>query len=409
MDHKSIIAKLDKGEIKLHDLEELYGPQEARLIRSEYISNKSGLDIKDLSQISLDEAQLYRKNIENLIGSVEIPLGIAGPLKIEGDHAQGEYYAPLATTEGALVASTNRGARVTYLSGGIRTVSEFVGVTRAPLLKTTGIKQSREVIVWVREHIDELKGIVLEKENHLKLLKIEPYFLGKKLWLRMYFDSSEAMGMNMATKAADYLTSHICSKFEGLQMTAVSGNMCMDKKANQINALLGRGRRVNAETVIPAELVKKYLKTSVDKIVEVHQGKVWQGSALAGGISFNAHFANIIAAAFAATGQDLAHIVDSSQGYSLFEKQGEDLYVSVSLPSLMLGHVGGGTGLRKQKQARDLMLTDLNSKKLPEGNFSAVLAEVIAAAVLCGEISLHAALSVDDHVTAHESLGKARP
>jgi hydroxymethylglutaryl-CoA reductase (NADPH) len=408
MDHKSLIAQLDKGEIKLHQLEEITDPRTARLVRLEYISKLSGSELDAIGDSRLNEEQLYKKNIENLIGSVELPLGVAGPIKLAGDFASGEYYVPLATSEGALVASTNRGARVTNLAGGIKVVSDYVGVTRAPLFKTTGIVQSKAVMVWIRENFNKLQELVLAKESHLTLLKIEPYYLGRKLWLRMYFDSSEAMGMNMATKAADYIAEHICSHHEGLEMTAVSGNLCMDKKANFINSLMGRGRKVSAEVLIPSELVTKYLKTTVSKIVEMHQGKVWQGSAMAGGIAFNAHFANIIAATFAATGQDLAHIVDSSQGYSLFEEQNGDLYVSILLPSMMLGHVGGGTGLAKQKQARDLMFTELNSHQRPEKQFSATLAEIIAAAVLCGELSLHAALTGSDHVTAHESLGRSK-
>lgn len=408
MDHKDIIEKLKKGEIKLHQLEESIDPKKAREIRKEYITQVTGADLSCVSETYLNEEQLYKRNIENLIGSIEIPLGIAGPIKLQGDHAKGEYYVPLATSEGALVASTNRGARVTNLSGGITIVSDYIGVTRAPLFRTRGVVQTKEVIKWVHDNFNELQELVLQKESHLKLLRIEPYYLGTRLWLRMYFDSSEAMGMNMATKAADYLAGRICSKHEGLVMTAVSGNLCMDKKANFLNSLMGRGRKVSAEALIPSKLVKEYLKTTVEKIIEVHQGKVWQGSALAGGISFNAHFANMIAATFAATGQDMAHVVDSSQGYSLFEQHGDDLYVSILLPSMMLGHFGGGTGLAKQKEARDLMFTEINSRKQPEKDFSATLAEIIASAVLCGELSLHAALAGGDHVTAHESLGRSK-
>lgn len=397
--------------VKLHSLEEYFNLdfKKARETRLSVISEQTGLSFDALKNFSLDESKLYKKNIENLIGSVEIPLGIAGPLEVSGDFANGKYYIPLATSEGALVASANRGCSIVSKAGGVKVISEYVGITRGPIFKTKSLSQVKNIVKYLKENVSDLKDLVKSRENHLKLLSIEPYNLGRNLWLRINFDSSEAMGMNMITKASGYISEFLTNKFEGMKLIAVSGNMCIDKKASFINSIKGRGRKVSAEVTIPKEIIENNLKTTVKKIVEINQSKVWQGSAMSGAISFNAHFANIIAAVFAATGQDLAHIVESSQGYSLFEEdENGDLYISVLLPSIIVGTIGGGTCLPKQLEARGIMLSELNTKKMPEENFSSTLAEIIAGIVLCGELSLHAALASNDLISAHESLGRSK-
>jgi len=394
-------------ETKLHELEKLYLPNEAKAKRIELIKRNSGISLDNISETCLDAEILYKKNIENFIGSVEIPIGVAGPVLIKGDFANGEFYIPLATTEGTLVASTNRGASVTRKSGGIVITSEFIGITRAPLYRVKSIRTTKEIQIWVKDNFELLSKIVVENEKHLKLLKIEPYSHGRNLWLKMFFNSDEAMGMNMATKAAYALSQSIIKSNKDIELLSVSGNMCTDKKPSSLNMTTGRGRRVKAECLIEKEIIEKYFRTTAKKIAEVNKNKIWEGSAMSGGFSFNAHFANIIAACFAATGQDLGHIVDSSLGYCTMEDDDGDLYASITLPCMIVGVIGGGTNLPKQKQAQDLILTELNSQKLITENKSDALAEVIASAVLCSELSLHAALATNEHIKAHEEYGRS--
>lgn len=411
MDDSVLLHNIKEKKTKLHEIEEYYDLdyKKARESRLQFVSDSTSQNLNSLKNFSLDEAKLYKKNIENLIGSIEVPLGVAGPIQVTGDFASGSYFIPMATTEGALVASTNRGCNIVSKSGGIQVMSEFVGITRGPIFKTQSLEQVRVIVKYIKNNISEIKDLVSSRENHLRLISIDPYNLGRNLWLRINFDSSEAMGMNMITKSSGYISEFLCQKFKGMKLVAVSGNMCIDKKASYINAIMGRGRKVSAEVTIPKAIVENNLKTTVKKIVEINQSKVWQGSAMSGAISFNAHFANIVAAIFIATGQDLAHVVEASQGYSLFEEdENGDLYVSILLPSMVVGTIGGGTGLPKQLEARAIMLSDLITKKMPEENLSSTLAEVTAAAVLCGELSLHAALASNNLISAHESLGRSK-
>ena len=391
---------------KLHELEKFHTHDKAREIRMQYIEQQLQQKFPSIDKTNLEACKLYKRNIENFIGSVEIPVGIAGPLKLNGDYAKGEFYIPLATTEGTLVASANRGALVTNLSGGITLTSEYIGVNRAPLLRTDGIIQSKQVCKWVEQNFSNLASIANTRDKYVKLMKIEPYYHGKNLWLRMFFDTDEAMGMNMVTIAANDLSKAVVESNPGTELLSVSGNVCTDKKPTALNIIAGRGRRVRAEVTIKKDIVEKYFRTTAKKISFVNKNKVWEGTGMSAGISYNAHFANIIAAAFCATGQDLAHVVDSSLGYSTMEEDGENLYVSITLPCLMLGSIGGGLSLPKQMESQNLMLTEINSKTQITQFRSHTMAEIIASAVLCGELSLHAALSSNEHVKAHNNFGR---
>jgi hydroxymethylglutaryl-CoA reductase (NADPH) len=393
---------------KLHEFEKFNSYEDSRKLRMEHLEKLLNAQFTNISKTGLVAGDLYQKNIENYIGSIEIPLGIAGPIRIDGDFAKGEYLIPLATTEGTLVASTNRGAVVTNLCGGITVTSEYVGVTRAPLLRTSGISTSQKTISWVRDNFTLLASIAKTNEKFIKLLKIEPYSHGKNLWLKMFFDTDEAMGMNMATKAANFISLEVVKNNPGTELLSVSGNLCSDKKPSALNIITGRGKRVRAEATVKKEVLTEYLRTTAKRISLVNRHKVWEGTALNGGLSFNAHFANIIAAAFCATGQDLAHVVDSSSGYCTMEEDGEDLFISITLSCLMLGSIGGGTRLAKQFEAQNLILTEINSQKQTKQNRASTMAEIITASVLCAELSLHAALSSNEHIKAHDNFGRKK-
>jgi len=334
------------------------------------------------------------RNIENMVGLTKVPLGTAGPVN--------GYTLPLATTEGALVASVNRGGKAIRQAGGAKVIVEPVGASRGPVFRVANLSAGQKLIAWVRKNFKKLQSIAAKTEPHLTLLAVKPQPLGRREWLRLSFDTQEAMGMNMVTMASEAVAKEIELKTKA-QLISISGNFCVDKKASWLNFIEGRGKKVWAEVFIPRQVVKAVLKTEPEKIIEVVHSKDWLGSILSGSLGFNAHFANIVAAMFLATGQDLAHVVEGSMGVTTAELSGKDLYFSIYLPSLMVGTVGGGTGLPTQKEA--LKMLGIQGTKSGD---AVKLAEAIGLGVLAGELSLTAALSSRDLGKAHQKLGRGR-
>lgn len=373
--------------------------------RKLFLQEKLGVSLNNISSFSFTEDQVQNKNIENLIGATQVPLGVVGPILINGEYANGEFYLPLSTTEGALVASVSRGCKAVTQSEGATVVIENVGVTRAPVFQTKGILESKKLIKWVEHNFSELQKVSASTSLHLKLSSFKPYILGNKVWLRFVFDTSDAMGMNMATKATTSMIRFIEAQAK-VKCIAVSGNMCVDKKPSWLNFIEGRGKKVWAEAIIKKETVKEVLKTTPKIITEVTNSKIYLGSMMSGSLGFNAQFANVIAGMFCATGQDLAHITEGSLGVTTTEIIDEDLYISVYLPDLMLGTVGGGTGLPTQKEALNIL--GIPDPKLKNGQQVLKLAEIVGAAVLAGELSLLSALGAGDLAKAHEKLGRGK-
>jgi hydroxymethylglutaryl-CoA reductase (NADPH) len=353
-----------------------------------------GITYSSMRQVLIDEV----KNIhcENLIGAVSIPLGVAGPFKISGQYAKKNYNIPLATTEGALIASIQRGSKATFLSKGIRTIVESVGITRGPVFQTNSIVESMQLKQWLDNNIDLLKKVAKQTSSHLVLKKLGTRVAGLFVYVRFYFDTQDAMGMNMATIATQKVVETIEEKTK-IPCLSLAGNFDIDKKPGWLNFISGRGKRVWAEAIIPKKIIKEVLKTSAQQIYNVWLGKCMIGSAMAGSLGFNCHFANIVAAFFAATGQDLAHVVEGSMGITTTNiVNKEDLYISIFMPSVLVGIVGGGTKLRTQTEA----LSIIGAKTSLE------LAEVLGAAVLAGELSLLASLAEGSLAQAHQRLGK---
>ncbi len=348
---------------------------------------------------ALQEAQFH--NCENMIGAIQLPLGVAGPLKLKGEMAVGDFYLPLATSEGALVASVNRGCKAITLSGGASVCQQMVGITRSAVFKTKGLAQSLDLQKWLEGNILPLKKITKKTSSHLSLLKIETNFTGKNIYLRFYFDPSDAMGMNMATIAVTKLASYIEEK-KKVACLSVASNFDTDKKPSWLNFILGRGRKIWAEAVLSERIVKSVLKTTPKRIHQLSLSKCYLGSIMSGSLGFNAHFANIIAAFFIATGQDVAHVVEGSLGVTTTEIVADSLYISIYLPDLPVGVIGGGTGLPSQKEA--LRLLSINIKG--QGEAASCLAEIVAGAVLAGEISLLASLAEGSLAAAHQKLAR---
>ena len=342
-----------------------------------------------------------KHNCEQMIGELRVPLAIAGPMRLYSEKVEKIIQVPLATTEGALVASVQRGMKATF-SAGIQTQVIEVGTSRAPVLVVEGMEQGKTIIEWLLKNISLLETIALETSSHLKLLGIEPELVGRNLYVRLRFETGEAMGMNMVTIATDRMMAFVTKQF-GIRCAAVSGNACVDKKPAWRNFLSGRGLKVQAEVRLSRATVRDILKATPEQIVEVVTRKSWLGSMVSGAMGFNAHFANMVAALYLATGQDIAHVVEGSMGITTAEVVEDNLYFNVWLPSVMVGVVGGGTQLPTQRAS----LSILGLSSATEGD-KKKLAAIVAGTVLCGELSLSAALATQDLAGAHQQLSRGR-
>ncbi len=408
VDFEELVEKVAIGKIKLHQVEKYTNGDKklATEIRRKALEKKFGVSLDDIGHYSVDPDRLIGKNIENMIGVVQIPMGVAGPLKINGEYAKGEFYIPLATTEGALVASVNRGCSALTAAGGVKTTIIDDKMARAPLLKCPDARRAREVAEWVKANIDYLQEKAVSKvTRHGRLKGVKPFIVGNNLYLRFEFETGDAMGMNMVTISSEEIMKVIEEKFPDVKYLALSGNLCVDKKPNALNFIEGRGKTIIAEAVIPRGIVEKKLKTTPELIAEVNYRKNLVGSAQAGSYGFNAHFGNIVGAIFLATGQDEAQITEGSHGITLAEVTPEgDLYISVTMPSLEIGTVGGGTRVPTQREALSIM--GVAGGGDPPGSNARKFAEIIAGAVLAGELSLLAAIAAKHLAKAHKELGR---
>ena len=350
--------------------------------------------------------QVLGKNCENVIGFVPMPVGFVGPLNLDGK----DLYVPLATTEGALVASTNRGCRAISESGGAKSSVFADAMSRAPVFKLPSARAATEVKAWIEdsENFEIIRDAFESTTRFGKLRSIKSMVAGRNLFLRFEASTADAMGMNMISKAVMASVAHLETVFPDIKMVAVSGNACTDKKPSAINWVEGRGKGVVAETVLTGQVIVDVLKCSVDSLVEVNIRKNLVGSAVAGSIGGNnAHASNIVTAAFLATGQDPAQNVESSQCMTLMEpvNDGQDLHVSVTMPCVEVGTVGGGTGLSAQRACLELLGVAGSNDENP-GQNARDLARIIGATVLAGEISLMSALASNHLVSAHMKLNR---
>jgi hydroxymethylglutaryl-CoA reductase (NADPH) len=338
-----------------------------------------------------------------MVGATQIPVGVAGPLAVNGGATEDDYYLPLATTEGALVASVNRGCSVISDAGGTDARVTKSGMTRAPVFRVQGVAEAETVVEWVRDNRDRLAAAAESTTNHGELTDVGTYVVGDSVYLRFVYDTKDAMGMNMATIATREAASVVEEKTPA-SLVALSGNLCSDKKPAAINAIEGRGRSVTADVTIPRETVEERLHTTPEAIAEANTRKNLVGSAKAGSLGFNAHAANVVGAAFLATGQDEAQVVEGANAITTMEAREDELYASVSIASLEVGTVGGGTKLPAQSEALDLL--GLRGGGDPAGANADALAEVITSGALAGELSLLAALASRHLSSAHEDLGR---
>jgi len=286
--------------------------------------------------------------------------------------------------------------KVLNLSGGANVEVEVVGATRGSVFETSGIFESRKLVSYIHSHFDELSDSAESTSAHLILKDCFSQVVGNLVYIRFVYDTDEAMGMNMVTIATDNVCKFI-EKNTKAKLVAVASNYDVDKKPAYLNSILGRGRKIYADCVIKNDVVQKYLKVSVSEVVKTVNIKCLTGSAVSGSMGFNAHFANIVCAFFIATGQDVAHVVEGSLGITTASvTANNDLYFSVTMPDIMIGMVGGGTGLDSQKEAISICKVKNTNE----------LAMVLGAAVLAGELSLIASITEKTLGVVHKRLGR---
>ncbi|HKI02283.1 MAG TPA: hydroxymethylglutaryl-CoA reductase (NADPH) [Thermoanaerobaculia bacterium] len=403
---EELVRSLVGGERRFHELpKDLPAEQAAEIRRQALAEMTSTPPLANIGHHSLDVQRASHRNCENFIGVAQIPMGVVGPLRVRGLHADGDVYVPLATTEAALVASTNRGCAALREAGGAVVRVEDVGMTRAPVFRTSGIVQTQQFLQWIQENEEEIRQVTEATSRFLRLIEVRPFAFGTTVFLRFRFDTGDAMGMNMATIACDRVVNALIEPATGVPCIGLSGNYCVDKKPAHINFQEGRGKRIYAEVLLDAPILHHILKTDARSLVEVQYRKNLLGSIAAGSMGFNAHYANVCAAFFIATGQDPAHVVESSMGITCIESRGPDsVFASIFMPDVPLGAVGGGTSLDTQRET----LAVLGVSPDPERRGEAVtrLAEILGAVVLAGELSLMAAFTSNDLARAHEKLGR---
>ena len=349
-----------------------------------------------------DPAQL-QGNIENYIGMSQVPTGVIGPILVNGLYAKGEFQVPMATTEGALVASYSRGAKACTLSGGITALCLEEKVQRCPLFRLGNLAEAVEFVQFVEQSTAFLQTQVRSVSRHAELLDIEPNIEGNQVILSFEYKTGDAAGQNMVTICTQHLCEWILSNMPvPPKFWYIESNFSGDKKA-VVNAFLRtRGKRVSAEVLVPKEIVHRVLKSTPEALERYYENATL-ASIQSGAIGINGHYANGLAAIFIACGQDVACVAEAAIGINRFEitpkKADGDLYFSVTLPNLIVGTVGGGTGLHTQSQCLALM-------ECQGPGTANKFAEICAATVLAGELSIIAALAEGHFTSAHKALGR---
>lgn len=350
---------------------------------------------------SLALASAYGRNIESFIGTVKVPVGVVGPLRINGINAHGDYYVPLATTEAALVASYGRGAEVTAQAGGITSAMIGEGVLRTPAFIFRNMLEAGMFIDWIAHNVEALKTAAEATTRHGKLITIEPFMDSDIVFLICRYTTGDAAGQNMVTVATEALCAYIAEHTPIVpRHQFIEGNFSGDKKASYLGLHMGRGRKVTASVELSDALIRKCLHVEPEAMLAY--GRVAAlGSTLSGQLGAQAHYANGLAAFYIATGQDAACVAESAVGFTRAERREGGVFFSVTMPNIVVGSVGGGTGLPSQAAALGIMGLKGEGK-------AAALAEVVGALCLCGEISIIAAIAAGHFTRAHAKLARQR-
>ncbi len=374
--------------------------REAAAERRVFAREHTNAELNHVGQFSFDP-QVLPGNIENFIGAAQVPIGLAGPLLVNGEYAKGEFFVPLATTEGTLVASYNRGMKLLKESGGVTATVVDDAMQRAPAFVFRSAREARDFGAWLKENFAAIKAKADATSSVGRLRDIQQFPASRFLYLRFNYTTGDAAGQNMVGKATKAACDWIESVYPGIERYQLEASLATDKKTSFVNTLNTRGKKVIAEAVIPAEKLKQLMKVSVGQIFEARLTSQL-GGYIAGVNNNGAHSANGITAIFIACGQDVANVAESSAAavYAEITKSG-DYYFSVTIPSLIVATYGGGTGLPTQRECLELL--DCYGKDKAKK-----FAEIVAATVLCGELSLGTAVIADEWVSSHEQLGRNR-
>ncbi len=369
--------------------------------RAEFARERTGVALEHVANYSFDPA-IATGNIEQFVGVAQVPIGLAGPLLVDGQHAQGEFYVPLATAEGTLVASYNRGMRLLYEAGGVTTTVIDDRMQRAPAFMFQSAREALAFGQWLHENFTQIKAVAESTTRSGVLQDIEQYSASRMLFTRFNYTTGDAAGQNLTGKATQAACRWIVEHYPQIQQYFLESNFATDKKSSQVNMLRTRGKRVVAEATIPDELFRRIMRSSTGLMYRARQVSNL-GGFMSGVNNNGAHSANGITALFIATGQDAANVAESSAAYIYAERrEGGDYYYSVTIPSLIVATYGGGTGLATQRECLEL-LGCYGSGKVRK------FAEIVAATVLCGELSLGSAIVAEEWVEAHDLYGRNRP
>jgi hydroxymethylglutaryl-CoA reductase (NADPH) len=367
--------------------------------RQDFVREVTGVTLQHVASMSYDP-ELARGNIEHLTGTVQIPLGIAGPLRINGEHADGEYLIPLATSEGTLVASYNRGMKVLNAAGGVTCTVQDDSMQRAPVFIFDSAREALAFTRWLQASLPRITEIAESTTSVGKLTRIETYLAHRFAFCRFDFTTGDAAGQNMVSKATFAATAWIVSQRPEIRHFYLESNFATDKKASLVNVMQTRGKRVTAEALIPRQVLGKVMRVTPEGLVR-HGAVANVGAFLSGAVNNGLQSANGIAALFLACGQDAANVAESSAAVIHSEVTDEGLYVAITLPCLIVATYGGGTALPTQSECL-AMLGCTGPGKVN------AFAEIVAATVLAGEISLASAISALDWVSSHEQYGRNR-
>ncbi|MFU8831023.1 MAG: hydroxymethylglutaryl-CoA reductase [Wenzhouxiangella sp.] len=384
------------------DAENDYGEQIIRA-RQRFVAERTGAELDHITRYSIDP-KVTRGNIEHFTGVAQVPLGLAGPLHVNGEHAQGAFYVPMATSEGTLVASYNRGMRVIRECGGVKCAVVGDNMQRAPVFAFEDAASARRFATWLKSQTETLRRLCAESDRFVSLKYVDYYLASRFCYTRFNFTTGDAAGMNMVGKATFAACNWILQNFDGAEVKDfyLEANFATDKKASMINSMRTRGKRVTAELVVRRQVLRDIMDADTEQLY-THSKIANIGSMLAGANNNGCHAANGITAIFIATGQDVANVAESSTGILYTElTEDKDLYISITLPSLIVATIGGGTGLPTQAESLRIMDCEGVDKVMK-------FAEIVAGTVLAGEISLGAAISSLDWVSSHDQLGRNDP
>ncbi len=368
--------------------------------RQDFVEEYTGSLLNHVKQYSFDPV-VTKGNIENFTGVAQIPLGFAGPLLVNGEHAKGEFLIPMCTSEGTLVASYNRGMKLINMCGGVKVTVIEDRMQRSPAFAFDSAREGRDFMLWIDAHMNEIRQRAESASKVAKLLSIDRYMASRLVYLRFNYFTGDAAGQNMVSMCTYTACNWILSQMDTVRHFYMDGNISTDKKASFINNLTTRGKRVIGEIRIPREVMIQHMR--VDPVTLDYLCRACQlGAFMGGAVSNGLHAANALAAIFMATGQDVANVSESSSGMVCTEVTPEgDFYGSLTLPALIVATYGGGTGLPTQRECLESLGCYGQGKALK-------FAEIVTAAATAGEISLAGAIASLDWVTSHERLGKNR-